>query len=35
MAGWKAYPTRLTQPVAPPPSTPAHNTGLFGGLLGK
>jgi len=33
MAGWKAYPTRITQPVAPPPPAP-RKTGLFGGLLG-
>ena len=33
MAGWKAYPTRITPPVAPPVA-PAQKKGLFGGLLG-
>jgi len=33
MAGWKAYPTRITQPLAPAPA--AHNDGLFGGMFGK
>ena len=35
MAGWKAYPVRMTPPVAPPVTTPAKKGGLFGGLLGK
>ena len=34
MAGWKAYPTRISAPV-PPPAATAHNTGMFGGLFGK
>ena len=33
MAGWKAYPTRISPPVAP--AAAAHNDGLFGGMFGK
>lgn len=33
LAGWKAYPARMTQPVAPVAS--AHQGGLLGGLFGR
>ena len=35
MAGWKAYPTRITQPVAPAAPATHKGGGLFGGILGK
>ncbi len=33
-AGWKAYPERITQPIAPAASA-AHTGGLFSGVFGK
>jgi hypothetical protein len=34
MAGWKAYPVRMT-PVTPPPAATTHSSGMFGGMFGK
>ncbi len=35
MAGWKAYPARITTVAPPPPAKATHGDGMFGGLFGK